>query len=214
MTTRDRAALAKLAAIASYSDEHLTLIAEANMPRYRRGDELTDTQVASLYSAAETCYESGLRGAAVAATIQHHRQSSAPDWRNAFWHERIRRAGELEALPAAPEPQPLAPPPIPVPALNTDPAGGLGAHAAPQPANVTAGTADHHARATAMTAPAVEIPIALGAHDAADAAPPGPIPPEPVVAQEPAGMPATIEPQTPPPADPKDGLATTVAPAT
>jgi hypothetical protein len=201
MAPTDRAALAKLAAIAGYSDEHLTLIAEANMPRYRQGDELTDTQISSLYSAAETCYESGLRGTAVAATVERHQQSNPADWRTAFWQERLSRADGRDALPAAPEPQPLQPPPtpVPVPASRATPTGEFPDHAAQQPANVPSGTADRTAVATAPVASwAGEVPIALDAADVTVEPMPGPIAPEPVAAELPAAMPSAIEPQPPP----------------
>jgi hypothetical protein len=210
MAPTDRPALEKLAAIARYTDEHLTLIARANMPHYRPGDELTDTQISALYSAAEMCYESGLRGAAVAATIERHQNSSAADWRDSFWQERLRRAQEREALPAPLEPQPVSPPPAPVPAPGSAVAGERPGQTDGEQANVSSGAGNRPAQTTASSVGwAGEVPIALDGANAAMARLPGPIAPEPV--PEPAtGMPSAIEPQPPP--DQRDTAETAPVP--
>ena len=93
----DRQALRALAKQAGYGRDELSLVASAVIPRFEKGTQLTDAQVAQVCQAVEML---GLLGypadALVPMMASFARKYGEKEWRYEFWRRIARRASARE----------------------------------------------------------------------------------------------------------------------
>jgi hypothetical protein len=98
-----RARLAAAATAAGYPAATLTLIAEAALPRYHAGEQLDDSALQHVASAAELLAEAGISAAALPQLVEQHQRADADGWRERFWSHPLHSAN------AHPQPDPATP---------------------------------------------------------------------------------------------------------
>jgi hypothetical protein len=96
MASQARKDLAALAARHGIAKDTLTLIKDALMPAHPCAEPLSDRLIGQVADAVSLIIESGLAGEEIADTIDAHRTNDGEQWRERFWRERLRIAGERE----------------------------------------------------------------------------------------------------------------------